>query len=58
MAARLPAGRDAEDGSSDCAFSMQQHDPMDRPHELRIARAPAHDLGDRQRLHRFIDSPW
>ena len=32
---------------------MQQHQPVHRPHELRLAGAPAHALGDGQRIERL-----
>ena len=38
------------------ARAVQHHQAVHRPHELRLARAPAHDFRNRQRLQRFFDN--
>ena len=54
VAARHAAGRDAEDLPVDHLVAVQHDDPVDRPHELRGPRAPAHAPRDRERIERGL----
>jgi hypothetical protein len=56
-AARVLAGLRRREFRTRRRRAEQHHDPMHRPHELLLARAPAHALRDRQRVERSVDDP-
>ena len=55
VAAGVAPGPDPEDGGLDDLGSEEQHDPVNRPHELRVAVSPAHATGDRKLGERRLD---
>ena len=57
VAAGLAAGSDPEDGGLDDLGPEEEDDPVDRAHELRVARAPAHAPRDGQRGEGRLDDP-
>jgi hypothetical protein len=54
VAARPVARFDAEHLARDDIRAMHHHETMDRSHEFRIARSPAHHLRNRQVLDRIL----
>ena len=48
VAAGVAPRSDPEDSGLDDLGSEEQHDPVNRPHELRVAVSPAHATGDRK----------
>jgi hypothetical protein len=55
MALRAVAGSKAEHRARHHARAVHHHQSVHRAHELRVAVAPAHQLGDRQFLYRALD---
>jgi hypothetical protein len=57
VTAGAPAGREAEHRAGHHLRAVQHDQAVRRPHELRVARAPAHHLGDRQARERSLHEP-
>ena len=55
MACSAAPGGDAQNLGGNQTLAVQQDQPMRRPHELRIAATPAHQLRNRQRLQRLLE---
>ncbi len=55
MAARLASAAQAQDLAFNDDRAMQHHQPVRRPHEAVVVIGPAHGLGNRQALERFLD---
>jgi len=55
VASRHSVGSHAHDGCLDDVFAVQQNNPVDRPHELGLAIAPAHAPRNRQALQCVLD---
>ncbi len=56
VTAGVAAGFLGEDGAVDDLITEQHHQPLGRTHELFLARAPAHALGNRQVVQRVFDN--
>ncbi|RMS30978.1 hypothetical protein ALP71_05813 [Pseudomonas coronafaciens pv. garcae] len=56
MAARMTPGALGEDRAINDLIAEQHHQPLGRPHELFLASAPAHALGNRQVVQRIFDN--
>ena len=54
---RRVARAHAENGARDHAFAVHHDEPVHGADELRLAFAPAHDLGNWEYLQRGFDSP-
>ena len=57
VAAGLAPGLDPEDGGLDDLGSEEQHEPVNRPHELRVAVSPPHAARDGKVVEGGLDHP-